>query len=81
MKSSLRQQLERLSLWERACEVYEDLLRLDRDQPHIRARYRDCLRRAYQVRRFRDPSYCKEVLTLNYPEALDLLRRAHELVP
>jgi len=65
-------QLERLSLWERACDVYEDILRLDRDQPGIRARYRFCLRRAYQVRRFQDPSYCKEVLSLKYPEALDL---------
>jgi len=66
------EQLERLTLWDKACDVYEEILRQGRDQPQIRARYRQCLRRYYQVRRYHDPSYRKEVLSLNYPQALDL---------
>jgi len=66
------EQLERLALWDKACDLYEEILHLDRDQPQIRARYRQCLRRYYQVRRYHDLSYRKEVLSLKYPQALDL---------
>ena len=66
------EQLERLAAWDKACDFYEEILRLDRNQPQVRARYRHCLRRFYQVRRYRDPSYRREVLSLKYPQALDL---------
>src|SRR6266446_5625673 len=63
---------EHLAVWDKACDVYEEILRLDRNQPQARARYRHCLRRYYQVRRYHDPSYRREVLSLKYPQALDL---------
>jgi carboxyl-terminal processing protease len=66
------EQLERAACWDKACDLYEEVLRLDRNQPEVRERYRQCLRRAFQVRRHRDPSYRKEVLSLKYPQALDL---------
>jgi carboxyl-terminal processing protease len=65
-------ELERQGQWDRACDLYDELLRLDRNQPRLRARYRHCLRRLYQVRRFQDPSYREDVLSLKYPQAVEL---------
>jgi carboxyl-terminal processing protease len=66
------EQLERLAAWDRACDVYEEMLRLDRNQPGVRARYRHCLRRYYQIRRYQDQSFTREVLSLKYPQALEV---------
>jgi carboxyl-terminal processing protease len=66
---------ERQADWERACETYDAILkfhRTDRDKN----RYLNCLRRCFQVRRHRDPSFRKEVLGLDYGQAM----RLHELV-
>ncbi len=63
---------ERQHDWDRACETYETLLRLDRTLPGVRDRYRNALRRYYQVKRHRDDTYQKYVLTLKYPQALRL---------
>jgi carboxyl-terminal processing protease len=63
---------ERQHNWERACEVYEQLLRLNNNSPGIRARYRHALRRYYQVRRHQDISYRKGVLTLKYSQSINL---------
>src|SRR3954468_9075137 len=53
--------------WGAAADRYEQLLRLDRNQVFVRDRYQYCLRRYFQVVRFRDSSYQKEVLSLKYP--------------
>src|SRR3954454_21456088 len=42
---------ERLSDWATACDSYEKLLALNRNLPAVRERYRNALRRYYQVRR------------------------------
>jgi hypothetical protein len=61
------QQLE----WDKACEVYEDLLRTERTS-ELRQRHLHAMRRGWQVRRHRDPSFRKEVLGLEYPQAVRL---------
>jgi len=63
---------ERQYNWEKACEVYEQLLRLNSQLPEVRARYRHALRRYYQVRRHQDSTYRKDVLTLKYSQSLRL---------
>ncbi len=71
----LRHQAETLEAqgeWERACEVYEALCRLDRQGTDWRRRYQHCLRRAWQVRRHKDVAYHREVLSLDYGQALRL---------
>ncbi len=71
----LRQQAETLESqgeWERACEVYEALCRLDRQHLQWHQRYQHCLRRALQVRRHKDVAYHREVLSLDYGQALRL---------
>jgi carboxyl-terminal processing protease len=58
--------------WEKACEAYEAILRLDRNLRDIKSRYQHCLRRCFQARRHRDSSFRKEVLSLDYGQALRL---------
>lgn len=58
--------------WARACEIYEDILRQDRHTPGVQARYQHSLRRYWQSRRHKDESFRKEVLTLDYGQALRL---------
>lgn len=70
------EQYERLGDWERAADKYEEILRLDRTHPGIKARYSHCLRRYFQVVRLRDASYRKDVLTLSFPQAM----RMYEIV-
>jgi carboxyl-terminal processing protease len=69
---SQAQAAEKIGDWGAAADRYEDMLRLDRQQPGIKERYQHCLRRYFQVVRFRDASYRKEVLTLKYSQALRL---------
>jgi carboxyl-terminal processing protease len=58
--------------WDKACEVYESVLRIHRDNGEVKERYHHCLRRLWQVRRHHDLSYTKEVLTVDYGQALRL---------
>jgi carboxyl-terminal processing protease len=64
------EQYEKLADWEKACEAYDRLLRLDRNRAETRARFIHCLRRYFQAYRQQDDSYRKEVLTQGYPQAL-----------
>ncbi len=65
---------ERQGDWDKACDVYEELLRGNRNAPDLRERYRACLRHLFQARRQLDPTYRKEVLNLKYSQALELYR-------
>jgi carboxyl-terminal processing protease len=58
--------------WNRACDIYEEILRINRNLPEVRERYRHCLRRANQVIRHQDSTYRKEVLALKYELSLRL---------
>jgi carboxyl-terminal processing protease len=64
------EQFEKVADWEKACEAYDLLLRLDRNRHETRARFVHCLRRYFQAFRQKDDSYRKEVLTQGYPQAL-----------
>jgi carboxyl-terminal processing protease len=70
------EQFESVGDWEHAADKYEEILRLNRNSPGIKARYNYCLRRYFQVLRLRDPSYRKEVLSLSFPKAM----RMYEIV-
>ncbi len=60
--------------WDKACLIYESLLRMERGRlsGEIQTRYQMCLRRYWQVLRHADLSYRKEVLSLDYAQALRL---------
>src|SRR4051794_13200668 len=62
---------EKEAQWDKACDAYENLLR-QQGAPVVRERYQHCLRRLWQTRRQRDVSYRKEVLSLDYGQALRL---------
>ncbi len=63
---------ERQAEWDKACEIYEGILKSDRNLPDIRRRYHHSLRRSWQNYRHRDPSFRKEVLGLEYGQAMRL---------
>jgi len=63
---------EKQADWEKAAELYESVLRLDRGLADVRQRHQHCLRRAWQVGRHRDASYRKEVLSLGFGQSLRL---------
>jgi carboxyl-terminal processing protease len=67
---------ERQADWDKACDAYEAVLRLQRGSPQVRQRYQQCLRRFWQTRRFSDLSYRKEVLSLEYGQA----QRLYEII-
>jgi carboxyl-terminal processing protease len=75
------QEFERLGQWEKACEAYAGLLAQDRQQPELRDRLRQCVRRLHQVRRHRDPVYRSTILSLPASQALtlyvDVLTKLH----
>lgn len=48
--------------WEKACELYEQLLSLNRQQPDARRHYLLCSRHANLIRRHRDPTYRQQIL-------------------
>jgi carboxyl-terminal processing protease len=62
---------EREGNWAKACEKYDEILRLDRGRSDIRRRFQECFRRLQQARRHRDPSY-KHIASLKYSHALQL---------
>jgi carboxyl-terminal processing protease len=66
------EQHEKQGQWKEACEVYREILKQDRNRPLIKAQYRKCLRRLYQVRRHTDPTFQKEVLSLPYTQTLKI---------
>lgn len=57
--------------WDKACEIYEHLLRAHRSK-ELKDRYRLAVSRVAQMRRHRDVSYQKEVLSLQLPQAIEL---------
>jgi carboxyl-terminal processing protease len=71
---------ERQGDWEKACEAYERILRLQPDLPGIKARYVNCVRRHWQGRRHRDDSYRAEVLTIEYGQATHLYGVVRDLL-
>ena len=58
--------------WDQACEAYDAILKLDRSLTPIKDKYQHCLRRYWQARRHRDYSFRKEVLSIDYGQALRL---------
>ena len=58
--------------WDKAFAVYEEVLKTQRDLPGIKDRQLVALRRYWQSLRHRDLSYRKEVLGLDYGQALQL---------
>jgi carboxyl-terminal processing protease len=63
---------EALSRWDKAREIYELLLGQKDPGLKIRDRYQEVVRRDRQVRRHQDASYNKEVLSVDYGQALRL---------
>src|SRR5262245_3691887 len=57
---------ERRFNWDKAFDVYDRILRLDRNLPEVRAKYLHALRRTWQSRRHNDPNFRKEVLSLDF---------------
>jgi C-terminal peptidase prc len=64
--------LEQAGQWEQACEAYLKVLADNRDQPEIRERLAQCLRRWRQARRNSDPVYCASAGALPLSQALAL---------
>lgn len=62
--------------WERAREIYEVLLGKADPSLKIRDRYHKVLRNCWRARRHNDPSYRKEVLSVEYGQAL----RIHTII-
>jgi carboxyl-terminal processing protease len=58
--------------WEKACDLYELVLRARRDLPECKEGYIQCVRRLWQSRRHHDLSYRKEVLSIEYGQAVHL---------
>src|SRR5262249_29073009 len=68
------QEFEKRGEWAKACRKYVEFLRKDRGYPEIRQRLQRCFRREQQVRRHNDPSYLKQVVALEYSDAVNLYR-------
>ncbi len=72
----IRQQLDRakeleaIGEWERARDLYQDLLSQKDPGLNIRARYHHAQRRFLQVRRHQDDSYRREVLSIDFGQAI-----------
>lgn len=63
---------ERQSDWDNARDIYERLLKQNDPGLNIRDRYYHVLRRSWQIRRHQDLSYRKEVLSVDYGQAIRL---------
>lgn len=68
---------EKTLQWEKARQVYEDLLGQKDPGLRIRERYQHALRRCWQARRHQDVSYTKEVLSVDYGQALQICNIVH----
>ncbi len=63
--------------WDKALNIYGALLR-EQNNPELQDRYQLCLRRYWQTLRHQDESYRKEVLSLDYGQALRLYNRIRD---
>lgn len=63
---------EKQANWEKAREIYEALLSQRDHGLKIRDRYQQLMRHCWQTRRHQDPSYRKEVLSIEFGQALRL---------
>jgi carboxyl-terminal processing protease len=63
---------EKKGQWTDACALYNQILRSDHNLPDIRERFQLCLRHVHQMRRHRDPSFLKNILSRPLPEALEV---------
>jgi C-terminal processing protease CtpA/Prc len=63
---------EKAREWDKAYAYYDEILKTRRDLPAIRERQLAVLRRFWQEQRHRDLSYRKEVLGLDYGQAIQL---------
>jgi carboxyl-terminal processing protease len=63
---------ERLGQWDKACEAYVKLLADNRQQPELRERLQQCVRRLHQARRHRDPVYRNKLVALPVSQALEV---------
>jgi carboxyl-terminal processing protease len=73
INQSLRRQAEQYEetrQWDKASDVWRQLLSRGRDLPDGREHYQLCLRRAHQVRRHRDATYRQQILDLNLQDSL-----------
>jgi carboxyl-terminal processing protease len=66
------EQFEKQGHWAKACGHYAKVLEIQSNLPGVRDRYLYCLRRYLQERRHNDPTYLKEVLTLDYAKSVRL---------
>ncbi len=71
---------EKQGEWEKACDIYENILRRDRTVPGVKERYIHCVRRLWQVRRHHDDTYRKEVLSIEYGQAVHLYGVVRDLI-
>ena len=77
---SLRDQAqihERNAEWDKALAIYSALVR-EQNTPQIQDRYQLCLRRYWQNIRHQDESYRKEVLSIDYGQALRLYNKVRD---
>jgi carboxyl-terminal processing protease len=72
--------LEKQGEWEKACDIYEAMLRVRRDLPGVKESYVECVRRLWQSRRHHDFSYRKEVLSIEYGQAIHLYNVVRDLL-
>ena len=68
---------ERNAEWDKALAIYAGLFREHR-HPDFQDRYQHCLRRFWQTARHQDESYRKEVLSLDYGQALRLYNKVRD---
>jgi carboxyl-terminal processing protease len=64
------EEFERKAQWEEARQIYELLLGKTDPSFKVRERYDRVLRRCWQTRRHNDPSYLKEVLSVDFGQSL-----------
>lgn len=79
---SLRDQAqahERNAAWDKALALYGSLIR-EHNTPETHERYHHCLRRYWQGVRHQDESYRKEVLSLDYGQALRLYSKIRDVL-
>jgi C-terminal processing protease CtpA/Prc len=70
---------ERNGEWDKALSLYGSLIR-EHNTPEAQDRYQHCLRRYWQGVRHQDESYRKEVLSLDYGQALRLYSKIRDVL-
>lgn len=70
---------ERNAEWDKALGLYGSLVR-EHNTPETQDRYQHCLRRYWQGVRHQDESYRKEVLSLDYGQALRLYSKIRDVL-